>query len=197
MIFIRDRPNKNWERLEARVSGDTSSNTSSGLYLEGWSGYVEWNGFQPKISSAETLVVLLPCCRNEMGKRDKRVVRLSMLLWQLEDMKVYFLFCRSCLCLFTSWQVSILSIFMKSCGNTDTVSNELLDNHVRLNGDVITSICIRTVVYLFNYFVSNLTEIWLMHFLKILQAVNYMWFLNLEEANKKLSPFCRVNRIFG
>ena len=112
MIFIRDRPNKNWERLEARVSGDTSSNTSSGLYLEGWSGYVEWNGFQPKISSAETLVVLLPCCRNEMGKRDKRVVRLSMLLWQLEDMKVYFLFCRSCLCLFTSWQVSILSIFM-------------------------------------------------------------------------------------
>lgn len=101
MIFIRDRPNKNWERLEARVSGDTSSDTSSGFYLEGWSLYVEWNGFQPKISSTETLVVLLPCCRNEMGKRDKRVVRLSMLLWQMEDMKVYFLFFvdRACVCL--------------------------------------------------------------------------------------------------
>lgn len=107
-------------------------------------------------------------------------------------------FCRSCLCLFTSWQVSILSIFMKSCGNTDTISNELLDNHVRLTGDVITSIWIRTVVYLFNYFVSNLTEIWLMHFLKILQAVNYMWFLNLEEvysskSNIWLTLRCHLN----
>lgn len=100
MIFIRDRPNKNWERLEARVSSDTSSDTSSGFYLEGWSCCVEWNGFQPKISSTETLVVLLPCCRNEMGKRDKRVVRLSMLLWQMEDMKVYFLFFvdHACVC---------------------------------------------------------------------------------------------------